>query len=626
MLDHRDRVPTGVRDRIHELLEEAVGRLSGAEGVEQALHAWVNAAGAGIAYDSGLVPPGNGREEPRVTLAPALILRQRGERSFLNALNRVKETIAATGEVSQGLAQLLAGTAPDVDGQDRAAWDLAFADGETYFPLAANEQQLQIVERLRGSRTVVVQGPPGTGKTHTIANLITDLLAHGQRVLITSHAARALKVLKAQLPPDIADLCVSVTEGGTRRQQDLERSVATILDRTSRGDVLELDVEHGHLAGKLNRAREAMRTAQQRLREIRLQETQHFAPYAGRYSGTPQQVAEQLSHDEPRLGWIGEIEPRGDRLANAEAIGLLRLLRIVDHEVLAAAAPVPDHGLLPSPEDFDSLVRRREELLGRLSGAPPDAALPNLAALRATPPAVLDRLGHALDSYADGVHALAQRREPWLPDALVDVVAGRAEVFEQLYRHTAALLDELGQFLAVVRDHRVAGLEQVDPHAAAPRLLELKRHLDAGRPLSRLGVRARPVKEAAAVIAAIQIDGAPCTTPDAAAVAHACCLAEIRLRQLEQAWGTGRIPGPLGVRAARWRADRDALHHLLQLRPRLDGLLHAVRGVSLPRARRPGGGWTRSTSSAARWIGCGSSGWPHRWRPPSTPQCRPCAA
>jgi very-short-patch-repair endonuclease/transcription elongation GreA/GreB family factor len=585
MLDHEDRVRTDVRDRIHDLLEDAVGQLWSTEGVVRALHAWVNAAGVGVAFDPGLAPQAV-RDQARVTFAPALILRQRGEKSFLNALNRIKETITATGEVPEGLAQLLTSTTPDSDDETRAAWNQAFGDGETYFPLPANEQQLQIVDRLRRHRTAVVQGPPGTGKTHTIANLVTDLLAHGQRVLITSHAARALKVLKDKLPEGIADLCVSVTEGATRRQEDLERSVATILDRTSRDDVAGLDAEHDQLVARLERAREAKATAQQRLREIRLQETQHFSPYVGRYSGTPQQVAEQLAQDEPRLGWMGEVDPRADKLSNAEAIGLLRLLRTVDGEVRAAALPAPDLAALPTPEEFGSLARRRAELRGKVSEASLDQASHHVDALRAAPSDVLDRLGQALDSYAEALHALAQRREPWLPSALVDLVAGRGQVLEQTYHHTVAPLEALGPHLHVVRGHQVSGIEQLDPGRAATRLLALKQHLDAGRPLRRLGVRAKPFKDAAAEVAAIRVDGAECATSESVNVAYAHCMAESLLRQLERTWSLASHAGPLGVRVAHVQAERDALRQLLELRPRLDEVLASVRQVSLP--RQPG--------------------------------------
>ena len=57
-----------------------------------------------------------------------------------------------------------------------------------------------IMTRLRADNGVVVQGPPGTGKTHSIANLLSALLAQGQRVLVTSQKAQALRVLRDKLP------------------------------------------------------------------------------------------------------------------------------------------------------------------------------------------------------------------------------------------------------------------------------------------------------------------------------------------------------------------------------------------------------------------------------------------
>ena len=56
---------------------------------------------------------------------------------------------------------------------------------------------------IRTKNGVLVQGPPGTGKSQTIANLICHLLALGKKVLVTSHAARALTVLKNKIPEEI---------------------------------------------------------------------------------------------------------------------------------------------------------------------------------------------------------------------------------------------------------------------------------------------------------------------------------------------------------------------------------------------------------------------------------------
>ena len=86
-----------------------------------------------------------------------------------------------------------------------------------YFPLAANEEQKEIARRLATNYGLTVQGPPGTGKTHTIANLVSHLLAHGKKILITSQKENPLKVLKDKIPEEIRDLCVPVLGGFRKR-------------------------------------------------------------------------------------------------------------------------------------------------------------------------------------------------------------------------------------------------------------------------------------------------------------------------------------------------------------------------------------------------------------------------
>ena len=63
---------------------------------------------------------------------------------------------------------------------------------ELYFPMAYNDEQVSIVQKLETNDGVVVQGPPGTGKTHTIANVICHYLARGKRVLVTAKSESAL--------------------------------------------------------------------------------------------------------------------------------------------------------------------------------------------------------------------------------------------------------------------------------------------------------------------------------------------------------------------------------------------------------------------------------------------------
>src|SRR4029079_4311893 len=132
----------------------------------------------------------------------------------------------------------------------RLAWlaEEGAASGEVLgadplFPLPANPEQMRIMERLRENNGVVVQGPPGTGKTHTIANLISALLAEGQRVLVTSQKAQALRVLRDKLPAEVARLCVSITDLDRGGSAELEASVKAMSNRYASFDASTHDGE-----------------------------------------------------------------------------------------------------------------------------------------------------------------------------------------------------------------------------------------------------------------------------------------------------------------------------------------------------------------------------------------------
>ena len=119
----------------------------------------------------------------------------------------------------------------------------AATDRDVLFGKPANPEQLRIAQAVDRHGSVLVQGPPGTGKSHTIANLIGHLLAHGQSVLVTSHTTKALRVLREHLVQELRPLCVSVLESDLESRRQLEQSVQAISARLSESDADELERE-----------------------------------------------------------------------------------------------------------------------------------------------------------------------------------------------------------------------------------------------------------------------------------------------------------------------------------------------------------------------------------------------
>eukprot|EP01065_Artemidia_motanka_P025232 TRINITY_DN3016_c0_g1_i1.p1 TRINITY_DN3016_c0_g1~~TRINITY_DN3016_c0_g1_i1.p1 ORF type:complete len:1656 (+),score=453.23 TRINITY_DN3016_c0_g1_i1:57-4970(+) len=88
-----------------------------------------------------------------------------------------------------------------------------------FFPLSSNRQQADILQHLEEYDTAVLVGPPGTGKTQTIANVICDRLARGQKVLVTSKSEVATAVVLDKLPEEVRKLTVCLGAGAESAQK-----------------------------------------------------------------------------------------------------------------------------------------------------------------------------------------------------------------------------------------------------------------------------------------------------------------------------------------------------------------------------------------------------------------------
>lgn len=65
------------------------------------------------------------------------------------------------------------------------------------FPLDASQESALI--KVRQGKSLVIQGPPGTGKSQLIANLVSDFIARGKKVLVVSQKRAALDVVFERL-------------------------------------------------------------------------------------------------------------------------------------------------------------------------------------------------------------------------------------------------------------------------------------------------------------------------------------------------------------------------------------------------------------------------------------------
>jgi len=568
MLDPEDTASDDIRQVIRSGLQNLDDPWAAEpDGVGGLLRTWVNGSGPKATYLPDLAPP-DGRATSgmpaTVTFAPALMLRERTRRSFVAACEQIIAALRAGAEVPAGVRQFAEITDGRVFDSDQRSWEEAYTDAEVYFPKPANEEQRQIRDRLADHQTVVVQGPPGTGKTHTIANLISDLLAHGQRVLVTSTTTRALTVLKSKLPGEIADLCVSVTDDAVKGQADLERSVSTILDQADTWNPRAAEHEAADIRGVLDDARRRQHQALAELRSIREQETYEYAPDVGDYSGTLQDIAGRLAEEEPRFGWIGPVPDGPPRLSVADADRYLSLLRRATPELVALIGTVPDLSRIVRPVVFEELAERRTELLDRGRELADVRGTEEFQALAEIDPAEREQLGLGLANLNRRRRELERRHEPWVSQALRDVASGRGRTWRHRHEMTTAGIRDTQAWLKEVDGHVITGLDGFELGEAVGHANALLDHLSAGGKLKGVLGRTRVAKAATPFLERVRVDGRACEALDHIRAAHGHVMIEKVLAPLERTWGYGGERDlPQAQRVATLADDAEVLEEVL---------------------------------------------------------------
>ncbi|TCI61810.1 AAA domain-containing protein [Exiguobacterium sp. SH3S1] len=186
-----------------------------------------------------------------------LFVRKKSAHAWVEEHENLATLIEDGMSPSPALQQFLTSNDEEIhalDELDREVWKPV--GEEILFPLPYNEEQKRILSQLSNHAGVVVQGPPGTGKSHTISNLISHLLAHGKRVLVTSEKEHALHVLRDKLPEQIRQLAVSVLGSDSKTTKQTESSLQEIASYLNRTTATELDTQGKQKQQKLYDTRE----------------------------------------------------------------------------------------------------------------------------------------------------------------------------------------------------------------------------------------------------------------------------------------------------------------------------------------------------------------------------------
>lgn len=306
---------------------------------------------------------------PVITYSSGFFLRNTGGRLWQQELARVIDKVKDGFPIPETIITLTSDKDDEQNSQQNYQqqlnttnenWD--YVGEQLLFPLPTNKEQQLIAQKLASNSGVVIQGPPGTGKSHTIANLISHLLAHGKKVLVTSEKERALQVLKAKIPEEIRSLCVSVLGGDSQSVKEIEDSIRNIAENldSKQPEILQKNIER--LTSELKTTKRNIARNDSLINEAAMNE--NTLGNFGELTLTPLEAAKWLDDNKIHAWLPDEVKPSEQfPLTQVELKGFFKHLGILskeDIDSLSLRRPLSKH--LASPSVFSQKV---DDLLGK---------------------------------------------------------------------------------------------------------------------------------------------------------------------------------------------------------------------------------------------------------------------
>ena len=118
---------------------------------------------------------------------------------------------------------------------------------DEFLVLDADSSQHMAINRVLGGESLVIQGPPGTGKSQTIVNLITALIAGGNRVLFVAEKRAAIEAVTKRLEQvGLSDLVMDM-HGRITSRRDFARTLADSLGHVATIPARDYSALHNRL-------------------------------------------------------------------------------------------------------------------------------------------------------------------------------------------------------------------------------------------------------------------------------------------------------------------------------------------------------------------------------------------
>jgi very-short-patch-repair endonuclease len=409
-------------------------------------------------------------EVPCLYRAPLFFLGYRGQ-GYVEALESYIQKLPDLEQIPEALLRLVGTEARTGEQPSGDSTDLLLTKG-------ANPEQRRVIEELEQNDTVMVQGPPGTGKTHTIANLIGHLLAKRQRILVTSHASKALRVVKDHVAPSLRNLCVSVLHGDDDSSKELEESVTGIITYLAKTSAAKLDGEIRQIASERSELVKESDRLRQSLREAALVDYRRV-DFQGE-KVLPAELGRRIANEREQHAWIPGPASEAETcpVPEEDVKKLYRSnVKLTDEDNALLAGPLPNLDQLPTPRDFIAYFDQFKSVAEKIPEEMKEYWEPSSVGVVA-----LERLKHHFAEAVEGV----ERDSPWF---MACVQAGSTDQADS-WRELIDLIKASREHIAK-RDRLIVRLgpsiqSALPPHDQIRILQEIIRHLKSPKRFKKL--------------------------------------------------------------------------------------------------------------------------------------------
>jgi REase_MTES_1575/AAA domain len=559
--------------------------------IEPICRSWVHSLHAEGIYEPADEKPIAVDRIPRLVYAPAIFLRKRTARNLVGAFRAVIEQLKRGEEVPFAVKRLLevesGSTQWSVEEPEPTEWkggDCADGEDLIHFPLPANEEQREIVERMKRDQGVLVQGPPGTGKSHTIANLICHLLALGKRILITSHTPRALKVLRGKIPKDLMPLGVSLLGNDRDSLRGLEDSVHGITNQYHRWNpkANETAIHKSHKNVYELKKHGAVIDGQ--LRELREKDTFTFSVANRAYHGTALQIAQQVSDQSALHDWIpDQIAPESEPpLTKDEVKRLLEAHRALDTlRVEELKKKFPSLEEIPGIREFLQLLENEGAATASLRQFEKACQDPLFSPLSEASSQTRQLALRCLRDLLTEVESILSRPVSWLPSALKSFLAGQDQSLRQLHELSGQHLKGLTERAQLSHSITIQVPSTVDRRKLRADATDLCGHLKKGGSLGWGPIRKVVVKRALYIVNEVQVNGRACKTPQVLEELLLRLEVESTISLLWDAWRglAERNAGPIPRQVGQLSELHECLTAILAVETKLKGARMAMAAL-----------------------------------------------